>query len=63
MSRTLSRHTRRRALRRLKQEDRDRVVIHARTVDTQDDDLAQRKRIEKLWEQSIDFFIETPKED
>ena len=28
----------------------------ARTVSTLDDNLSQRKRVEKLWEQSIDFF-------
>lgn len=53
MSRSLSRRT----LRRVKQADRNRV-IKARTVDTLDDDLSQRKRIEKLWELSINFFTD-----
>lgn len=56
---------RNRTLRRVEQADRDRSgprsdrVIRAHTVSVQDDDLSQRKRIEKLWEQSINFFIET----
>lgn len=55
MSRSLSR----RVLRRLKQADRNRIVIRARKVDTQNDDLSERKRIEKLWEESIDYFAGT----
>lgn len=61
MSRSLSRRT----LRRLKQADRNRIgprsgrIIRARTVDVQDDDLSQRKRIEKLWERSINFFADS----
>lgn len=64
MSRSLSRH----ALYRAKQADRNRIVsrdrVHnPRTVDTQEDDLAQRKRMEKLWEQSIDFFAKPQGDD
>lgn len=64
MSRSLSCRT----LRRLKQADRNLIgprsgriirIIRARTVDVQDDDLSQRKRIEKLWEQSINFFADS----
>lgn len=68
MSRSLSRRT----LRRLRQNDRQLIiaprcdrgrVIRPRTVDIQADDLSQRKRIEKLWEQSINFFANSGDND
>lgn len=49
----------RRTLRRLKQGARDRArkaIVKPRTVSAHDDDIAERKRIEKAWKQSIDFF-------
>lgn len=54
----------RRALRKLKQRARDRErrsrsdkgKPKPRTVSAHDDNLAERKRIEKAWKQSIDFF-------
>lgn len=51
----------RRTLRRVKQHDRNRL-IRGRKVDTQNDDMSQRKRIEKLWEQSINFFADNAAE-
>lgn len=53
MSRDLGNHT----LRRIKQGDRIRA-IRPRTIaaHAHDDALAERKRMEKLWEQSINFF-------
>lgn len=59
-----TREQHRRTIRRLRQQDRNRQHELTRAQSqakamVQPDDLPERKRMEKLWEQSIDFFADS----
>lgn len=64
-----TREQHRRTIRRLRQQDRDRAHVRLETLQSSLSNIKEqlvreeeRKHIESLWEQSIDFFARNDKE-